>query len=291
MRKTICALVIVLICMSSFALADTIKVINQRNEYGGTTSEITLSPTEGSYEDGIETSKSYYDNNGKMVKKEDFYTDQQQRKDGVETSRFHYDSNGNILKKEDFYTDQKQRETGVANTTNYIGSNGKKVKVEEFYTDQKQQKDGIETSRFYYDGTGKMVKREDFYQEQRQRDVNDFRCLKSIGVKTPFRLQFVFTAEGKPDVGYVIYQNGNKPITIKMIKEREVRRVKGGGASEYEAQWEEITSDGTGGKYIVVSQGARINEFRYIRKKDGKQFKFEEDLETITEKGCKWNKK
>ena len=200
MRKTICAVVIVLMCMSSFALADTIKVINQRNEYGGTTNEITLSPTEGSYEDGIETSKSYYDNNGKMVKKEDFHTD------------------------------------------------------------------------------------------QRQQDVNDFRCLKSIGVKTPIRLQFVFNTD-KPDVGYVIYQNGSRPIAVKMLKEREVWRVPGGGPSVVEAQWEEITSDGTGGKYIIVIQGARINEFRYIRKKDGKLFKFEEDVEAWTEKGCEWNKK
>ena len=200
MRKTICAVVIVLMCMSSFALADTIKVINQRNEYGGTTNEITLSPTEGSYEDGIETSKSYYDNNGKMVKKEDFHTD------------------------------------------------------------------------------------------QRQQDVNDFRCLKSIGVKTPIRLQFVFNTD-KPDVGYVIYQNGSRPIAVKMLKEREVQRVPGGGPSVVEAQWEEITSDGTGGKYIIVIQGARINEFRYIRKKDGKLFKFEEDVEAWTEKGCEWNKK
>ncbi len=245
MRKTIYALVIVLMCMSSFALADTIKVINQRNEYGGTTNEITLSPTERSYEDGVETSRfhydsngkilkkedfytdhkqretgtaniiNYYDNNGKMVKKEEFYTDQKQRETGIEISRFYYESNGKIVKIEDYHTDQKQRETGVANTTNYIGSNGKKAKVEEFYTDQKQQKDRIEASRFYYDGTGKIVKREDFYPEKRQRDVNDFRCLKSIGVKTPVRLQFVFTAEDKPDVGYVIYQKGNRPIAVK----------------------------------------------------------------------------
>lgn len=121
-------------------------------------------------------------------------------------------------------------------------------------------------------------------------DENDFRCLKSIGVKTPLRLQFVFQTD-KPDAGYVIYQNGSRPIAVKMTKEREVRRVKGGGPSEIEAQWEEITSDDTGGKYVVVSQGARINEFRYIRKKDGKLFKFEEDVEAWTEKKCEWNKK
>ena len=78
---------------------------------------------------------------------------------------------------------------------------------------------------------------------------------------------------------------------MKIIKEREVQRVRGGRPSEIEAQWEEITSDDTGGKYIIVSQGAQIYEFRYIRKKDGKIFKFEEDLEASTEEGCKWNKK
>jgi hypothetical protein len=121
-------------------------------------------------------------------------------------------------------------------------------------------------------------------------DVNDFRCLKSIGVKTPLRLQFVFQTD-KPDVGYVIYQNGSGPISVKKRKEREVRGVPGGRPSVTEAQWEEITSDGIGGKYIIVSQGARIYEFRYIRKKDGKLFKFEEDIEASTEEGCEWNKK
>ena len=121
-------------------------------------------------------------------------------------------------------------------------------------------------------------------------DVNDFRCLKSIGLKTPLRLQFVFQTD-KPDVGYVIYQNGSGPIAVKRLKERELREVPGGRPSVTETQWEEITPDGAGGKYIVVSQGARIYEFRYIRKKDGKVFKFEEDLEASTEEGCEWNKK
>jgi hypothetical protein len=121
-------------------------------------------------------------------------------------------------------------------------------------------------------------------------DVNDFRCLKSTGVKTPLRLQFVFQTD-KPDMGYVIYQNGSGPIAVKKLKEREMREVPGGRPSVFEAQWEEITPDGTGGKYIVVSQGALIYEFRYIRKKDGKIFKFEEDIEVSNEDRCEWNKK
>jgi len=79
-------------------------------------------------------------------------------------------------------------------------------------------------------------------------DVNDFRCLKSISVKTPLRLQFVFQTD-KPDVGYVIYQNGSGPIVVKKLNEREVREVPGDRPSVFEAQWEEITPDGTGGKY------------------------------------------
>ena len=117
-------------------------------------------------------------------------------------------------------------------------------------------------------------------------DENDFRCLKSIGVKTPLRLQFVFQTD-KPDVGYVIYQNGSRPIEMKKLKEREVRRVPGGRPSEFETQWREVTSDGTGGTYVFVSQGAHIDNFRYIRK-DGKIFRFVEDLDASTDNGCEW---
>ena len=117
-------------------------------------------------------------------------------------------------------------------------------------------------------------------------DENDFRCLKSIGVKTPLRLQFVFQTD-KPDVGYVIYQNGSRPIEVKKLKEREVRRVPGGRPSEFETQWREVTSDGTGGTYVFVSQGAHIDNFRYIRK-DGKIFRFVEDLDASTDNGCEW---
>jgi len=117
-------------------------------------------------------------------------------------------------------------------------------------------------------------------------DENDFRCLKSIGVKTPLRLQFVFQTD-KPDMGYVIYQNGSRPIAVKKLKEREVRRVPGGRPSEFETQWREVTSDGTGGTYVFVSQGAHIDNFRYIRK-DGKIFRFVEDLDASTDTGCEW---
>jgi len=120
-------------------------------------------------------------------------------------------------------------------------------------------------------------------------DQNDFRCLKSVGLKNTLRVQFVFQSD-KDDAGYVIYQGGSAPIPVKRLKEVELRRVPGGRPSEFETQWKEMTSDGTGGTYVYVSQGARIDNFRYIRK-DGKIFRFVEDLEASTDGGCAWASK
>jgi hypothetical protein len=120
-------------------------------------------------------------------------------------------------------------------------------------------------------------------------DQNDFRCLKSVGLKNTLRLQFVIRSD-KDDVGSVIYQNGGRPIPVKRLKERELKRVPGGRPSEFETQWQEITSDGTGGRYVYVSQGALIDNFRYIRK-DGRVFRFVEDLDASADNGCEWGTK
>jgi hypothetical protein len=119
-------------------------------------------------------------------------------------------------------------------------------------------------------------------------DENDFRCFQSVGLKNPLKLQFDFPSENQ-DLGYVTYQNGSGKIPVKSINAKETRAVPGGRPSEFETQWQEVTPDNSGGKYIIVSQGARIYEFKYIRKKDGKIFKFEEDLESSGEKECEWN--
>lgn len=120
-------------------------------------------------------------------------------------------------------------------------------------------------------------------------DESDFRCFKSIGLKNPVRLQFTFRAD-KDDLGYVTYQRGSGRMQVKKISEKELRRMPGGRPGEFEMTWEEITPNGPGGRYVMVSQGARIYDFRYIRKNDGKALKFEEDLDAFSEKGCDWIK-
>jgi hypothetical protein len=117
-------------------------------------------------------------------------------------------------------------------------------------------------------------------------DQNDFRCLKSVGLKNTLRIQFVFQSDND-DIGYVIYKGGSARIPVKRLKEKELKKVPGGRPSAFETRWQEITSDGTGGTYGYVSQGALIDNFRYIRK-DGKIFKFVEDLDASTDNGCAW---
>jgi hypothetical protein len=122
---------------------------------------------------------------------------------------------------------------------------------------------------------------------QAMADENDFRCFRSADPKSSLRLQFVFQT-GKEGSGYVIYQKGGGPIAIKLLKEKELHRGPSGRPSEIEATWRETSLDGSGGTYIVVSQGALISKFRYIRKKDGKNFLFEEDAAAANENGCVW---
>lgn len=115
----------------------------------------------------------------------------------------------------------------------------------------------------------------------------DFRCLKSSDANNLIRLQFNFPANDE-EVGYVTYQKGSGRIQVKNTNTKEIRRGSGGKPSELEVEWVETIANGEGGKYLVRSQAARIYDFKYIRKKDGKVFRFVEDFDASVESGCKW---
>ncbi|MEA5440943.1 hypothetical protein VB739_00075 [Cyanobium gracile UHCC 0281] len=117
-------------------------------------------------------------------------------------------------------------------------------------------------------------------------DQDTVRCLRSIGLKTPLRLQLGISSE-TDDRGYVLYQGGSGRIPLKLLKVTELRRVYGGRPSEFETQWVEMPPSGSGGRYIYINQGAIIDDFQYIRK-DGRVFKFVDDPDAYADDRCTW---
>lgn len=119
-----------------------------------------------------------------------------------------------------------------------------------------------------------------------QSDQAEIRCLKSVGLKNPIRLQFEFPDTDQ--LGYVIYEHGTGKIPIKQLQTKEIQKVEG-RPSFYALKFEEVTPDHSGGVYTVVTQGAMIEDAEY-RRKDGKVFHFEDDTPALGEKGCMWKK-
>ncbi len=115
---------------------------------------------------------------------------------------------------------------------------------------------------------------------------NDFRCFTTDGPGKPIRLQFTLL-ETPADAGEVRYERGSAPIGVKQIKRTTLDEVPG-RPSEFQTEWREVVAGGKGGKYVMVSQGARVYEFRYI-KPNGKTFSFREDPGAIVGNGCDWS--
>jgi len=118
-------------------------------------------------------------------------------------------------------------------------------------------------------------------------DAGDVGCFRSSGLKKPIRLQFGFPPENS-DKGYVRYENGSANIPVKLIKTESVEMAPG-RPFEFTTTWKEATPGG--GTYTVVSQGAKVYGFTFVRAKDGKRFEFEQDLEALEENGCRWKRR
>jgi hypothetical protein len=107
-RIIICVVTALLLGMTGYVSAETVKTISKKNDYGGKTIAVTFSPSDEEYKkDGSAKGIVYSDSNGKKVKQESFFTSESAKKDGVARSIVHYDSKGKVLKRE-FY-DQKGR--------------------------------------------------------------------------------------------------------------------------------------------------------------------------------------
>lgn len=113
---------------------------------------------------------------------------------------------------------------------------------------------------------------------------DDFRCFKSVGQSQPVRLEFVL-ADGPHHDSYVVYEHGHGKIPVTQVEMKELAAAPNGPA-EFRTRWRETGPDG--GEYVMDSQGAVVYDFRYIRKRDGKVFRFEEDVQSSGEHRCTW---
>ncbi|WMW82039.1 hypothetical protein RF679_07060 [Undibacterium cyanobacteriorum] len=115
---------------------------------------------------------------------------------------------------------------------------------------------------------------------------NNFRCLQSINLNKPIKLQFNYPQDSEK-TGLVTYGNSALSIPVRLKSEKTIREVPNGQPWLFQSTWEEITNAGIGGRYVITSQAADIYEFKYVRK-DGKVFMFKVNIDASTENGCQW---
>lgn len=116
---------------------------------------------------------------------------------------------------------------------------------------------------------------------------DDFRCFKSVGIEPPIRLEIVFP-DAHDQAGYVLYAHGSGKIPIVEVASTLAAPMPKDRPGEFVSTFREAAADGPGGVYVMTSQGAVVYDFRYIRKRDGKVFRFAEDVQASGEHGCTW---
>lgn len=116
--------------------------------------------------------------------------------------------------------------------------------------------------------------------------ATEFRCLVSVDALAPIRLQFDFPQSEHAHAA-VRYQRGSKSIPLRARKTSSLE-MSPGRPFEFTTVWKEPGKNG--GTYTVATQGALINEFTYLRARDGKTFTFKEDIGAMRTSRCEWGK-
>lgn len=118
---------------------------------------------------------------------------------------------------------------------------------------------------------------------------DDFRCFKSVGVTPPIRLEIVFP-DANDKGGYVLYEHGSGKIPIVNVATDLAAPMPKDRPGEFVSKFREAAADGPGGEYVMTSQGAIVGDFHYIRKRDGKVFRFQEDAQASGAEACTWTR-
>lgn len=117
---------------------------------------------------------------------------------------------------------------------------------------------------------------------------DDFRCFRSVDQRRVIRLEFI-VAEGPHHDSFVVYEHGTGKIPVDLIDQHEIAAA-GDRPGEFVSRWRGRGPDGTGGDYVMTSQGAIVSGFSYVRKRDGKIVRFAVDDAAAGADGCDWQR-
>ena len=108
---------------SGYVFAATEKTIDSKNEYGGITNEYVYTVRDEQYKEGALRSVRFFNSNGVLRKREEYYTDDYAKEKGIAKIFLYLDSDGKLVKMEGYSTDAYAKEKGVTKMVIYSDSN------------------------------------------------------------------------------------------------------------------------------------------------------------------------
>lgn len=120
---------------------------------------------------------------------------------------------------------------------------------------------------------------------------SEHRCLESTGpAKSRIRLEYrtVYDPDLQWSGAYVLYKGQRSPVTL--VQTSRIAQDKPEGRPwEWETTYAEVIGGAIKGRYIVASQGARINGFTYVAPGSGRKTEFVDLLDVYDDDGCHWH--
>ena len=157
------SVLILFIVTASLAWAKHSRIIEERNEYGGKTEEITYSKGDDNYDEGISKIVEYYDGTLRIKRIASYYLDEHANKDGVYKREQYYHNEpfeeARLKKAEFYYTDAHAEKDGIREVEVEYDGDGKKKKAEYYYTDAYARKKVLAKMEVFYNSRGEGYKR------------------------------------------------------------------------------------------------------------------------------------
>ena len=147
---------VLFLCMSAAAFAETEVVISKKNSFGGITKKINYSEQDASYKAGIKQVIDYSDGHGNKRKIEIYTSKKHSRKLDLDMI-IHYESTGRVF--EFFPSDKETGREKISKSVSYYDKNDKLQKREYYFDeDSPVSKLGVDKRIIYYDDAGGATK-------------------------------------------------------------------------------------------------------------------------------------